>query len=313
MAVDRKLSRRSFLARTGVLAAAAAVGGAALRPVAAGAQPADDVRDALLPGLDPVLQALSYDAYAGLGAFVVPGTDAYSVAQGLTDPRPGAIAAENPRFLLDALDKKFLPIPDTAARSLAEGFLANATALPLPPELLELLPEGADQLDELLLALLENDHVVPTGLVIAMYLNFAATLVDPASVAGTFVSPFANLSWAEKGAALAMLEEQQAELVNALDDSLPQPLEDSVSGLIRFAVGALLEFTAFGAFSEFHQLDRSVDPLRLQGRPVGWELTGYQPGMLERGRGWDELIGYHNDVRAVSGSWDKGEGVLGDA
>ena len=303
--MDRRFSRRSFLARTGLLAAAASTAPGLLVARPAGAQPADEVLDALLPGLDPVLQALSVDAFAGLGAFVIPSTDPYSVAQGVTDPRPGAIAAEQPRFLLDALDKKFLPIPDTAARSLTEAFLANATALPLPPELLDLLPEGADQLDELLLSLLENDHVVPTGLVIAMYLNFAATLVDVASVAGAFVAPFANLAWADKGAALAMIEEQHADLVAALDAGLPQPLEDSVSGLLRFAAGALLEFTAFGAFSEFHQLDRTVDPLGLQGRPVGWELTGYQAGMLRRGRGWDELIGYHNGVRAVEGSWDR--------
>ena len=304
MSTDRRLSRRSFLARTGLLAAAATAPGLLTQRVA-GAQPVDDVLDALLPGLDPVLQALSVDAFSGLGAFVIPSTDPYSVAQGVTDPAPGAIAAEQPRFLLDALDKKFLPIPDTAARSLTEAFLTNATALPLPPELLDLLPDGADQLDELLLALLENDHVVPTGLVIAMYLNFAATLVDVASVAGPFVAPFANLPWADKGAALAMIEQQHPDLVSALDANLPQPLEDSVSGLLRFAAGALLEFTAFGAFSEFHQLDRTIDPLRLQGRPVGWELTGFQPGMLERGRGWDELIGYHNGVRAVEGSWDR--------
>lgn len=313
MALARRMSRRAFLVRTGVAAAVATAGRGMVGAAPAGAQPLDDLLDGVLPGLDPVLQALAVDAFAGLGAFVVPSTDPYSVAQGLTDDRPGAIAAENPRFMLDALDKKFLPIPDTAARALAEAFLANATALPLPDELLDLLPVGADQLDELLLGLLENDHVVPTGLVLAMYLDLAATLVDPGAVVGSFTAPFANLSWAQKGAALAMIEEQQAELVNALDDGLPQPLEDSVSGLIRFAIGALLEFVAFGSYSEFHQLDRAADPLRLRGRPVGWELTGYQPGMVERGHGWDELIGYHNGVPAVSGSWDAGEGILGRA
>jgi hypothetical protein len=137
--------------------------------------------------------------------------------------------------------------------------------------------------------------------------------VSPAALAGPFISPFANLPWEGKGAAFAMIEEQHAALVAAIDGNLPQPLDESVSGLLRFVPGALLEFTAFGTFSEFHQLDRSVDPMRLQGRPVGWDLTRYQEGMLEAGRGWDELLGYHKDVRAVSGSWDNGEGVLGGA
>lgn len=307
-----EISRRTFLARTGVLAAALATGGLAwVRP--AEGQAADDLIGPLLEGLDPILQALTVDTISGMSAFVVPSTDPYSVAQGLTDPRPGAIAAENPRFMIDALDKKFLPIPDTAARSLAESFLTSASAIPLPDELVDLLQQGADGLDDLLLGVLENDHAVPTALVIAMYFNFAASLVNPASVAGTFISPFANLQWAEKGAAFAMIEEQQTDLVEAIDSNLPQPLDESVSGLLRFVPGALLEFIAFGTYSEFHQLDRDVDPLRLQGRPVGWELSGYQTGMLQAGHGWDELIGYHKGVRAVEGSWDNGEGVLDHA
>ena len=306
----QEISRRTFLARTGVLAAAVAATGLAWPGRLARARGADDLLEPLLPGLDPVLQALTVDTISGMSAFVVPSTDPYSVAQGLTDPRPGAVAAENPRFMLDALDKRFLPIPDTAARALAEGFLTSASAIPLPSELVGPLQGGADGLDELLLGVLENDQVVPTALVIAMYVNFAASLVDPASVAGTFISPFANLSFAEKGAAFAMIEEQHADLVQGIDSQLPEPLDESVSGLLHFVPGALLEFIAFGTYSEFHQLDRSVDPRRLQGRPVGWEISGFQEGMLERGHGWDELLGYHKGVRAVDGSWDNGEGVL---
>ncbi len=304
-----EISRRTFLARTGVLAAALATGGLAWARPAEG-QAADDLLDPLLEGLDPILQALTIDTISGMSAFVVPGTDPYSVAQGLTDPRPGGVAAENPRFMLDALDKKFLPIPDTAARSLAEGFLTSASAIPLPAELVDLLQDGADGLDDLVLGVLENDHVVPTALVIAMYFNFAASLVNPASVVGTFISPFANLAFEEKGAAFAMIEEQHADLVQGIDSNLPEPLDESVSGLLHFVPGALLEFIGFGTYSEFHQLDRSIDPLTLQGRPVGWEISGYQEGLLTAGHGWDELLGYHKGVRAVEGSWDNGEGVL---
>ena len=306
------ISRRTFLVRTGVLAASVAAPGVPWhRP--AGAQEADDLIAPLLDGIDPVLQALSVDTISGLCAFLVPSTDPYSVAQGLTDDAPGAIAAEAPRFMLDALDKRFLPIPDTAARALAEAFLTSVSDIPLPAELTSVIQGGADSLDDLLLSVLENDHTVPLALVIAMYLNLAASLVDPASVAGTFVSPFANLSWAEKGAALAMIEEQHADLVQSIDSNLPEPLDRSVSGLLKFVPGALAEFVGFGTYSEFHRYDRQRDPLRLQGRPVGWELSRYQEGMLEAGDGWPELLGYHNGVRAVRGSWDNGEGVLGRA
>jgi len=308
------VSRRSFLVRTGVLTAAAVLARPAWSSPPARAQSVDDLLEPLLGGLDPVLALLTTDAISAMGAFVVPSTDPYSVAQGLTDERPGAVAAETTRFILDALDKQFLPIPDTAARTLAEAFLASARDLPIPLELpagiTDLLRDGADALDDLLLQLLVNDQVVPTGLVIAMYFNLAATLVDPTSLVGPFVSPFANLAWEDKGAAFAMIEGQHADLVQALDSHLTAPLDESVSGLLHFVPGALLEFIGFGTYSEFHQLDRSADPLRLQGRPVGWELTGFQEGMLQAGHGWDELIGYHKGVRSVSGSWDQGEGVL---
>jgi hypothetical protein len=303
------LSRRSFLARTGLLAAGVAVGHGLVRPSGARAQSADDLLGPLLEGMDPVLAAMAVDALAGIGAFVVPSTDDYSVAQGVTDDRPGAIAAENPAFLLDALDKKFLPFPDTAAAALAQAFLTGTTALPLPGELAAGLLEVADQVDAALNTLIDNDQTVPTSAVIAGYFNFVATMVDPSSIAGEFTAPFANLSWEDKAEVFRMIEEDHADLAAQIDGDLDEPMSDSVSGLLKFVPGALLEFAAFGSYSEFHVYDRDADPMRLADRPVGWQLTGYQEGMLSAGQGWDEFLGYHKGVRDVAGSWDRGEGV----
>jgi hypothetical protein len=72
-------------------------------------------------------------------------------------------------------------------------------------------------------------------------------------------------------------------------------LKASVSGLLKFVGGALIEFATFGAYSEYGVLDR--DAKKLRKRPVGWTLTGYQPdGPVE---GWDDFIGYYQGRKEV--------------
>lgn len=300
------LSRRTFLVRAGLAGAAVAVGQAATRRPAA-AQSAGDLLGPLLEQLNPVLQQLAHDTLGGICAFVVPGPDPFSQAQGLTDDRPGAVAAGNIDFMLASLDN-FLPFPDTAAKALVQSFAAGVSHVPVPAELTGGLLDGADAMDEVLLALLENDEAIPTSLLIAGYFNLAASLVSPASVAGGFTSPFANLTFEEKGTAFAMIEEEHADLVAMIDSGLPEPLDSSISGLLKFVPGAVLEFVAFGTYSEWHAFDPD-QPFRLRERPVGWELSRYQEGQLEAGHGWDEFQGYYRNVRAVEGSWDRGEGV----
>lgn len=308
------VTRRDFLARTGVLGAAS-VAAQVLAAPAARAQAGDALLAPVLAELSPALQQLAHDAIAALGVFVIPGPDPWSVQQGLTDEQPGAVEADNPRFLLDILDFDFVPLSDTGARALTQALATATVDLPLPPEVNELLQpflDGSSNLDDLLLPFTTNDQVIPVGLVIALYLNYAASLVNPAAVVPVpFTAPFANLTWEEKAAALEMIETQQPELLAGIDSNLPEPVDETVSGLLKFAAGALLEYAAYGSLTEFAMFDPD-DPPRLRDRPVGWQLTGYQPGRLESVHGWDELLGYHNGVQAVEGSWQRGDGVFAD-
>ena len=92
-------------------------------------------------------------------------------------------------------------------------------------------------------------------MLVALLLNFVATLVDPTAVHGDFLSPFSRLSFAEKTKAFALLETEAADVAAAIDGDLTEPVQDSISGLIEFLAGALVEFAGFGCFSEFGTFD----------------------------------------------------------
>jgi len=166
------------------------------------------------------------DTFNGLVAFVVPGPDAYSVAQGESTPEPGGIDAYATPALIQGI-----------------GF-----ASPFPPDL--------------------------AGTV-ATLLNTAAQIVNPASAAGGFASPFANLSFAEKAGALAVLE-------NA--DPFAQ---------LRSLFGVLPSIVAFLAYSEVGVFDPATRTL--VARPVGWDLSSYE-GVAD---GRDAFIGYFENRRRV--------------
>lgn len=292
----RPLARRAFLARIGVLGAAAGLGG--VLPAPAGASPLRPAQlENLVEPLRAVLAELARDTLSGLSAFVVPGPDPYSRAQGTPRSDPGAIQARTPDFLINALDN-FVPLADRigqpGAAALATGL--SDSPVPLPPELVDQLPLHAATLDEGLRALLENDETVPLSLAVASMLNLLATRVNPAAVSGPFLSPFARLSFEEKATAFSLLEGPDPALVALADTHFPEPLRNSVSGLLRFVGGALLEFPAFGSYSEYAVFDPASQ--QLTGRPVGWSLSGYQPdGPVE---GWDEFAGYYQDRTEVS-------------
>ncbi|MFK8844019.1 hypothetical protein [Streptomyces sp. Ac-502] len=118
------MPRRVFLARTGLLGAAAGTG------LAKGAAPAGSapvpVVDELLALLRPVLARLAQDAFRGLAAFSLPGDDAYSRAQGAPRGRPGGVAAGADELVAATL-VRFVPFPQEVARPLAMA-LATATA-----------------------------------------------------------------------------------------------------------------------------------------------------------------------------------------
>ena len=85
----QRYGRRAFLLRTGVIGAAIALVDV---PSLVEARPAGAAAPSL-SDLAPVFDALSLDTMNGLVAFVVPGPDAYSVAQGAADLTPGGVAA----------------------------------------------------------------------------------------------------------------------------------------------------------------------------------------------------------------------------
>ncbi|MBA3717249.1 MAG: hypothetical protein H0W87_03355 [Actinobacteria bacterium] len=110
------LTRRSFLERTGFLAAAGLL--------------------AQLPSVPWVRAAtslkpdLNHQTMSGLVAFIVPGPDAYSRKQGQTTKEPGGIAAGTTKALIDTLD---LFIPSTPPLTTTVAAVLNGTAVQLDP------------------------------------------------------------------------------------------------------------------------------------------------------------------------------------
>lgn len=301
------LSRRRFLTATGLVTTAAA---ASQLPGFTGrwparAQSADDLLGPLLDSGVPLLQALAHDTIAGVIAFVVPGDDPYSRAQGVVADDLGGVQAKGPEFLMDALDQ-FFPFPDSYLQALAASMITGSSDLPVPllGELTGSLNELTSEVDQALLALFENDQTVPLSLVFAMVINLAASAVRPDAVtAGTFLSPFANLDFDGKMDSWQYLEEDTTALLAQLDGDLPEPLARSLSGLVAFAAGALVEFAAFGSYSEWGVFDAQTGTATR--RPPGWEMSNYLPGRSTPVDGHDELIGYYRGVRAARGSWDR--------
>src|SRR3954471_22605517 len=282
-------SRRTFLWRTGSLGAAASI---ALYPsIAKAAGVLDPVIDRIA---GPALKILARDTIAGLVAFQVPGSDKYSQAQGVTSTTPGGIDARGDELFLIDLDD-FLPLPDSYAHALAASFTTSVSEIPIPLDLLgplaKLGEQFASQMDDALRSLTQSDAAVPLSLVIALMLNFLATQVNPASISGPIpTSPFANLSFKDKAAAFEALEATDSNLLATLDANAPEPLKDSLSGLLKFVGGALQEFGAYLSYGEWGVFDPQTKTVSK--RPVGWDLTSYMPGRTTPADGWDEFLGY---------------------
>jgi hypothetical protein len=250
-----------------VLGAVAAVGG--LRPSTAVAEV-------------PALTLLTRDTYAGLAVFGVPGPDRYSRAQGLVSPTPGGVEARSPELIQHTMDF-FVPWPEVYVHALTEAFVAGA-GLPLP-----------------------GGGTPSVSLALALLLNLAATQVRATSVVGPIAgSPFANLSHGEKSRACQRIEQAYPGLVSLIDAHLPEPLNESVSGLLRFAGGLLLTLSTYTAYTEFGVFDRATRTVTR--RPVGWDTSGYMPGRTTPADGWAEFLGYYQGRRAVATAPEFGEG-----
>jgi hypothetical protein len=248
-----------------------------------------------------VLQRLAGDTISGLVVFAVPGSDAYSRAQGVTSATPGALEARAEQLVLDALDN-FLPFPAQLTSPLAAA-LATGISDTLPPAAMLPLTSGLEEVaarfDEALRIVLENDEAVPLSALVSLLLNFVATSVDPLAILGPFpASPFANLRAAQKAEVFRRLEGDYAELIELLDSAAPEPGKETLSGFVKFLAGTLLEFAAFTPFTEFGVFDR--ERLVATERPVGWELARYLPGRRTPVDGRDEFKGYYRGRRSVS-------------
>jgi hypothetical protein len=282
-----RYGRRAFLLRSGVIGAAVALVDVPtlLEPMKTGAAGPS------LTDLAPVFDALSKDTINGLVAFVVPGPDLYSVAQGVHDTAPGGLACDGSDFMLNALDN-FYPVPQEPllllVQALATGISSNLPAVKLPP----ILQELADELDKVLQVLLSGETTVPLSLLVALLLNFVATFIDATALNGDFLSPFSRLSFKQKTQAFQLMETEAADIAASIDRKITEPVRDSISGLIEFLAGALLEFSAFGSFSEFGAFDPTTRTLTAT--PVGWKLSSYLALAPDKRpvEGWDEFKGY---------------------
>jgi len=297
-----EVSRRAFLTRIGVLGASAILlPRCTPGPAATGEATSELSLGALVELLRPVLSALARDTLNGFVAFSVPGQDPYSQAQGTPRAEPGGIEAQGTDFLIENLDR-FLAFPDALVQPAASALVTALADLPLPISLplpLPLpLPGGVTLglVDNAVRYILQNDDATPISLPVALLLNYVATVVNPASLSGPFLSPFARLSFANKARAMEQLETSQSQLVALIDAQLPQPLKASVSGLLEFLGGALYEFAAFGSMGESRKYNQQTRTLT--GRPVGWQLSGYLPDG-QTGDGWDDLIGYYQNRTEV--------------
>ena len=234
------MNRRDFLLRAGVLGAAAALG-----------QVPELLR---LRGWDSPAYAqepnLVRDTLNGLVAFIWPGDDAYSVAQGDATGKPGGMAADTTTILIQSLDE-FLPAPDGPG------------------------PLG-------------NDETVPLSGAVANLLNVVAARVNPVAASGTFPSHFARLTWEEKARVFEVLETDNGIPDNNLPEPLTASTGNFrfVAGILP----GFVAFLAFNEWHTYDPATRTLtkrplgwDHSGYQGKRVnpveGWdEHLGYYQG-----------------------------------
>ena len=165
---------------------------------------------------------LLHDTFDGLLAFIVPGPDDYSVAQGVSTIELGGVDEGVADILIATLDETTPFLPQFSAT-------------------------------------------------VAAILNSLAQVVNPAA-GGTFLSPFARLSFAEKAAVFQIMDGTES---------------------LKPLAGVLPAFVAFFCYSEtgaFDPVTRS-----LTGHPIAWDISSYQ-GVSD---GRNEFVGYFENRREV--------------
>jgi hypothetical protein len=235
------------------------------------------------------LGELTRDTFNGSAVFVAPGPDAYSVAQGVADWQPGAMEAQAPDYIMLGIDFSLRP-PHPLARPIATSLGLALGEVELP------LPSGAVPLDRALAVLLDSDEVIPLSLAIALLVNFLAMQVSPASARGSFLAPFARLTFAEKAGVLERLEDPAPELVARIAAQTPEPLRPAIAGQLAYVGGMLFVLPAIATYIDWLAFDRQTKTMLKH--PTSWLLAGFQPdGPVE---GWDDHQGYYQDRQSVS-------------
>jgi hypothetical protein len=165
---------------------------------------------------------LLHDTFNGLLAFIVPGPDDYSVAQGVSTVEPGGVDLGVTDILIATLDETTPFLPQFSAT-------------------------------------------------VAGILNGLAQVVNP-SAGGTFLSPFARLSFPEKAAVFQIMDGTET---------------------LKPLAGVLPAFVAFFCYSEagaFNPVTRSLTE-----EPIAWGISSYQ-GVAD---GRNEFLGYFENRRKV--------------
>ena len=289
------LDRRTFLARLGLLGAVA--GGSLVMPNLAGIAAASTTQE-LIPLLRQILAEMTRDTFNGLAVFIAPGPDPYSVAQGAPHPAPGGIEARTPEFLITLFDE-VVTLPDDLARAMAGGLAGGLAGVPFPnPDDLPDAPPGTVRsVAEAVQIILTGPDLPPLSQLVGLLLNLVATLVNPASATGDFLSPFARLSLGHKAVVVSLLEDPDSPVFASIGSQFPPPLGAMVTGMVLYLVGAgIMSVGTFGTYSEWSTFDPATRTLT--GRPVGWEISGFRPGVLD---GWDDFRGYYRGRTKVRG------------
>ena len=306
--------RRQFLVRTGLAAVAASLPTTLWAGRATALQNMPPPNDQLLA---TVLQRFTYDTYAALLAFEVPGNDCYSVAQGVTANGVGGQLEDsfeadladcrlNGTFLaLQHLVDEQSILPDDLIRTQL-SVLINALGN-LPIQFVEQGPlEDADVfLDEALGRLIDQGVLeqnvegctdlapirLSTSVLIAVLLNVCASVVDPKSIlpggratCGTrLLTPFARLGFVDKQRVFELLDLT----TNDSNPIISTLLGPTLLGLAGLLSGTIISATGLVAYSEASRLNvrRYVETGEVEvdydGPLPGWEMARYQT--FERG------------------------------
>lgn len=294
------VNRRMFLARAGVLGlTVGAPAGLFAAPAQAGTT--GDAIDQLVRWLTPALDALSRETFDALTVFCVPGDDLMSRRQGRWHSQPGGLATGTGSYLMDTFNR-YLSIPDVLWIPVVLEGSKRLGPVPLPlPLSLRLRGLGeAQQLDRALKLVIENDAGIPAPVIVTLLLNITATIHVPLILLrpSPYTSPFARLTYREKGNVFRDMESPSPKLLTALRPILDANLDKELPPLMNFLTNALLAFPSGGLYSEQQTYDEQAR--RVTRRPLGWNQSKYLPGMSAPPDGHPELLGYYQDRTEVT-------------